>query len=366
MLKIKNCGPIEFRQYVRGKKIYMWGAGRALESCLDIYFSEQSVQLVVDNNSNLWGKTISHDGEDVIVGGKELLCQHIKQYGVENCILMITSSYYGPEIVDELDEIPELDGLECFLQVIIRATKEEIPPYEFSIRKQLIPKKIHYIWIGGNPLPQEYEENIETWKKYNPDYEIIEWNERNYDFKKCDYVREAYESKCYGFASNYARLDILHEYGGIYLDTDVECVANFDKLLNDKAFFNMGCADRVNMGCGFGSIAGINILEDMMEAFLKEHFLLGNGEPGKKPFSTYINPVMKRYGFKLENYYQKRDGIVLYPCEVMSPKNICGMPDFMSEKTVSIHQESGTWKNDKERMAATRLEAFIRERVTLQ
>lgn len=365
MLKVKNYGPIAIKKYVKDKRIYIWGAGRALESCLDIYFSKYHIEMILDNNSKLWGQNVQHNGEEVPIGGNDLLLQSIQENGIENSLLMITSPIYGPDIVADLDIISELDGLECFLQVIIRATKEDVPEYSFSEGSPLIPKKIHYIWIGDNSLPKDYEANIETWKKYNPDYEIIRWNESNYDFKKCDYVREAYESKCYGFVPNYARLDILHEYGGIYLDTDVECVANFDKLLNDKSFFNMGCADRINMGCGFGSVAGSDILKAMMNAFSSTHFLLPNGRPGRKSCSGYMDPILRQYGFELENYYQKKDGVVLYPCEVMSPKTIDGMPDFMSEKTVSIHQESGSWRSEKEHLALQRLEKFIRERILL-
>lgn len=365
MLKIKNCGPIEFRKYARGKKIYVWGAGRALETCLNLYFEGQYIQAVLDNNSNLWGSSVKHDGKNVIIGGKKMLLQYIAEKGIDNSLLMITSPIYAPDIVAELDEIPEFDGLECFLQVIIRSTKENIPEYSFSKGKQIIPKTIHYIWIGDNPLPKSFKNNIDTWRKYNPEYEIICWNEKNYNFKKCDYVREAYENKYYSFASNYARLDIVFNHGGIYLDTDVECISNFDKLLNDEAFFNMGCADRINMGCGFGSIAGHSVLENMMTSLSKGKFILANGKPGLKTFNSFINPIMKEYGFKLENLYQKKSGVVLYPCEVMSPKTINGLPDFMSEKTVSIHQEVGTWRNEREKKAINDIEKFIKERIIL-
>ncbi|SHK69721.1 Glycosyltransferase sugar-binding region containing DXD motif-containing protein [Selenomonas ruminantium] len=363
MLSIKNFGSVEFRKYARGKKIYIWGAGRALESCLDIYFEGQDVQLILDNNRRLWGKSIQHNNKEVFIGGKDLLLQHMTKYGVDNSLLMITSSFYGPDIVADLDKNSELDGLECFLQIIIRSTKENIPNYSFSDGKHIIPKKIHYIWIGGNPLPQEFKDNIETWKKYNPDYKIICWNESNYDFLKCDYVREAYESKCYSFASNYARLDIVFEHGGIYLDTDVECIASFDKLLNDEAFFNMGCTDRINIGCGFGAIAGSTVVKDMMVALSQNHFLLPSGRPEKKPFNIVVNPVMKKYGFKIENYYQKKGGVVLYPCEVMSPKTIEGLPDFYSDKTVSIHWESGTWKTSEEEKSFMRVKEIILTRL---
>lgn len=235
-----------------------------------------------------------------------------------------------------------------------------MPDFEFTVGEQRIPKKIHYIWLGGKELPREFKENIDTWKKYNPDYEVIEWNEDNYDFWKNEYAREAIEARSYGFASNYARLDIIYNEGGIYLDTDVKAIKSFDCLLNDRAFFNMGCADRVNNGCGFGAAAGCDILKDLIDEYNGKHFLLPNGKPGKKQGHTFLHPAIKKYGFKIINQYQKVNDIVLYPAEVMSPKTIEGMPDFYSDRTVSVHFESGTWKNDEEKGSVTRLETLIK------
>ena len=85
----------------------------------------------------------------------------------------------------------------------------------------MIPKKIHYFWIGGNPKPKSVLFCIESWKKYCPDYEIIEWNETNYDFTKNEYMKQAYEAKKWGFAPDFARLDVIYQHGGLYFDTDV-------------------------------------------------------------------------------------------------------------------------------------------------
>ena len=90
-----------------------------------------------------------------------------------------------------------------------------------------IPKIIHYCWVGGKPKPQSVLYCIESWKRCCPDYEIREWNESNYDFTKNEYMRQAYEAKKWGFVPDYARLDIVYEYGGIYLDTDVEMLRSF-------------------------------------------------------------------------------------------------------------------------------------------
>ncbi|MCR5291252.1 MAG: hypothetical protein K6E51_14790, partial [Treponema sp.] len=264
--------------------------------------------------------------------------------------------------IQQLDEIPELDGLETYLQVLIRNTKENYPDYDFTKGSPKIPKKIHYIWVGGKKLPDEFQRNIDTWKKYNPDYEIIRWDESNYDFNKCDYVREAYESKSWGFVPNFARLDIIWQNGGIYLDTDVEVVQNFDVLLNDQAFLCMGTTDRVNNGCGFGAVPHHPMIKELKKVFEKEHFIV-NGKPGRKPCHTFLHPILRKYGFQINNNYQNINGTVLYPKEVMSPLSIQGMPNFLSDKTVSIHKEEGTWKNEKEKSGILKLQNLIEKRI---
>ncbi len=363
MLNLCNCGSIEFRRLIQNKQVYLFGAGKALESCLDIYFEDKNIEKIVDNNQKLWGNSVLHYGVQVpIISCDDFLKEIANRKNISNIILMITSSFYGAEIVEQLDKIPQLDGLNAFMQILIRNTKEEIPEYEFTKGSPKIPKKIHYIWVGNKELPDEFKENIDTWKKYNPDYEIIRWDENNYDFKKCDYVKEAYEAKCWSFASNFARLDIIYEHGGIYLDTDVEAVGSFDCLLNDEVFFNMGCSDRINMGCGFGAIPMHRIIAKLRQSFMYSHFLFPDGRLNRKTFHTYIHPVLRENGFCIENKYQNKNGIVIYPSEVMSPRKIGLFSESFSEKMVSIHKETGTWKNIDERAGLDRLEALIRNR----
>ncbi len=93
------------------------------------------------------------------------------------------------------------------------------------------PKVIHYCWFGNNPKPTSVLKYIENWKSKLPDYEIIEWNESNFDIECCQYVQEAYKEKKFAFVSDYARLYALYNYGGVYLDTDVEVCRSFDPLL---------------------------------------------------------------------------------------------------------------------------------------
>ena len=217
-----------------------------------------------------------------------------------------------------------------------------------------IVKKIHYVWPGGKPLPPSVKYCIDSWRKKCPSYEIIQWDESNYDFRKNDYMRLAYDKGLYGFSSNYARLDILNQYGGIYLDTDVEAVSNLDMLLRDKTFFNMGCADRVNMGCGFGTVSHQKIIQDILNQF-------GNCSENmtKRPFHNFIHPILKKYGFEIINFYQKINRIVLYPSDIMSPLTIEGMAKNFSKNTVSIHRESGTWMSKEEKQKAKDLNKIV-------
>lgn len=100
----------------------------------------------------------------------------------------------------------------------------------------MIPKTIHYCWFGGKPKPESFSICIESWKKYLTDYEIIEWNESNFDLDCCEYVRLAVKEKQWAFVSDYARALALYEQGGIYMDIDVEIKLPLDEFLYHRAF----------------------------------------------------------------------------------------------------------------------------------
>ena len=100
----------------------------------------------------------------------------------------------------------------------------------------MIPKIIHYCWFGRNPLPESAQKCIASWRKFFPDYEIVEWNEDNFDVRSIPYTAQAYDAKKYAFVSDYARFKILYEHGGIYFDTDVEVIRPFDDILARGAF----------------------------------------------------------------------------------------------------------------------------------
>ena len=92
----------------------------------------------------------------------------------------------------------------------------------------MIPKIIHYCWFGGKPLPKRTLKCLASWKKFCPDYEIIKWDETNFDVNCCSYVKEAYEAKRFAFVADVARLKAIVDNGGVYMDTDVEVLRPID------------------------------------------------------------------------------------------------------------------------------------------
>ena len=113
----------------------------------------------------------------------------------------------------------------------------------------MIPKKIHYCWFGGNPKPKLAEKCIKSWKKYCPDYELVEWNETTFDIDSAPlFVRQAFESKKWAFITDYVRLWAMYNYGGIYMDTDVEVVKPLDRFLSEKAFSGFESSNYVPTG----------------------------------------------------------------------------------------------------------------------
>ena len=103
----------------------------------------------------------------------------------------------------------------------------------------MIPKTIHYCWFGKKPLPPLAKKCIVSWKKFFPDYEIIEWNEDNFDVNQIPYTAEAYKHKKYAFVSDYARFKILYEHGGLYFDTDVEIIKPMNDIISQGNFMGL-------------------------------------------------------------------------------------------------------------------------------
>ena len=213
----------------------------------------------------------------------------------------------------------------------------------------MIPKVIHYCWFGGNPFPDEYKKYMESWRKFCPDYEIIEWNESNYDVTKNKYMHEAYEAKKWAFVSDYARLDIIYNHGGIYLDTDVELIKSLDDLLINEAY--MGFQDRiyVNTGLGFGAERGHETIKELRNYYNNIRFTNPDGSYNITACPIYQTRQLINRGLKRNNKKQIVAGITIYPLDYFAPKSPATLKMKITPNTYSIHHYSASWIDDTER-----------------
>ncbi len=205
----------------------------------------------------------------------------------------------------------------------------------------MIPKKIHYCWFGGNPLSNEAKCCIKTWKKYLPEYEIIEWNEQNFDVKCNDYVREAYKSKKWAFITDYVRLYVLYTMGGIYMDTDVEVLKSLDVFLNDKGFSGFENERSVPTGI-MGAEKGNLLIKRLLDGYNNRHFLI-NGEMDLSTNVESITNYCVSRGLLLNNSLQEIDDFKFYPKEYFCPKNSQTLELNLTKNSYTIHHFAGSW-----------------------
>lgn len=213
----------------------------------------------------------------------------------------------------------------------------------------MIPKKIHYCWFGGKPLNQLGEKCLASWKQFFPDYEIIRWDESNFDVNCCDYVREAYAAKKWAFVSDYARYQILYQWGGIYFDTDVEVIRPMDDLVAAGSF--MGCEqDRpshVAPGLGLGTEPGLALYKELLEEYHSRHFTNADGSCNLKTIVEYTTEALRRHGLADADEVQTVAGINIYPKEYFNPMDMSSGRLVITGNTRSIHHYAASWENKK-------------------
>lgn len=212
----------------------------------------------------------------------------------------------------------------------------------------MIPKVIHYCWFGKKPMPEEYKKYIESWRRYCPDYEIKKWDESNFDLNSSVFVKEAYEEKKWAFVSDYARLKIIYDEGGIYLDTDVELLSNLDSFLDDKCFLAEETSGYINTGLGFGAEKGNKIIEILLEEY-GGHFKLDDYtyDTTPCPKKNTMPLLQMNYRFSGKEIWRNEE-VVVYPPEYFCPFDYETGVKKTTERTVSVHHYSASWHSKEQ------------------
>ena len=206
-----------------------------------------------------------------------------------------------------------------------------------------IPKIIHYCWFGHNPLPPIAIKCIDSWKNTLPEYEIKEWNESNFDLESNTYIKQAYDCKKWAFVTDYIRLKVLYEYGGIYMDTDVEVLKPLDSFLKLPAFSGFESIDKIETGI-IGAVKENKWVKELLEDYDYRTFLKLDGSYDLTPNVDIITNITKmRYSIKLDNSLQHLDDVSFYPYDWFCAKNFETGKITKTENTYTIHHFSGSW-----------------------
>ena len=214
----------------------------------------------------------------------------------------------------------------------------------------MIPKIIHYCWLSSDPIPLQFEEYIKSWKVHLPDYEFMLWNFDTFDIDESIWVKEAFENKRYAFAADYIRLFAVYNYGGIYLDMDVELLKSFNPFLELNSII---CYEKQGPHfemAAFGALKGSLWIKTCLTYYEKRHFI-NKGEPDTKILPIVIKEVLASdftivpVSSLAEASLQKNDPyeIKVLPSEYFSPKYYWTGKVEITNNTVCIHHFFGSW-----------------------
>lgn len=206
----------------------------------------------------------------------------------------------------------------------------------------MIPKTIHYCWFGREEKPKLAQKCIASWRKFCSNYQIIEWNEDNFDIQAHPYAKSCYEQKKWAFLSDYVRLVVVEQHGGVYFDTDVELLRSPDFLLAHEAFYGFENDTNIASGLGFGAEAHHPSIQSMVEQYMK----LKPDVEGVYPcvVCPQLNTqALVPFGLELNGQRQNVGGAEIYPVEYFNPYESTTGRLNKTKNTVSVHWYSGSW-----------------------
>lgn len=206
-----------------------------------------------------------------------------------------------------------------------------------------IPKVIHYCWFGRGKMPPLAEKCIESWKKFCPDYEIVCHTEDNFDIGQNRYAKEAYDAKKWAFVSDYVRLKVMFDQGGIYMDTDVELIKPIDELIKENGYMGFDDSGLIATGLGFACEKGNELVGAMLADYDHIPFVLPDGSYDTAPCPDRNTETMKKLGFNLDIKDQIFMGIRILPEDYLCPVKYYSGKKVITKNTYSIHHFCASW-----------------------
>lgn len=210
--------------------------------------------------------------------------------------------------------------------------------------KKMIPKIIHYCWFGKNKKSTLIKKCIDSWYTFLPDFKIIEWNEDNFDVYQNEYIKKAYEEKKWAFVSDYARMKVLYEHGGIYFDTDAELIKRIpDSFLELNAFSGVeefSCL--VNPGLIYACHPKDKLVEQLLKSYENDQFSVTKLE-NMITINIRLYKILEKYGYVKQNIKQTIEGLTIFPSDFFCGYDGQKRKIKISENTISVHHYAASW-----------------------
>lgn len=215
-----------------------------------------------------------------------------------------------------------------------------------------IPKIIHYCWFGGGEKPTIIKKCIRSWKKYCPEYKIIEWNESNFDIDSLLFCRQAYDAKKWAFITDYVRLKVLYDMGGIYMDTDVELLKPLDDYLQYDCFMGFQHEKYVATGLIVGAKKHHEFIGENAEIYHQIEFINHEDSTKLVVCQEYTTSLLSKRGLVVPctGEIQKIGDIYIFPPEYFCPyDHRTGITNITVNTTAIHHFASSWWDTDRKR-----------------
>ncbi len=343
---LRNMTLEQFAENIRQKKqkIVIYGYGAIGKVAVPAFMAanrlEAQILFYADADMKKQGQRIRVGNRQVEVAEPD----RMREIG-EAFVVVITGSRFEG-ILESLNSRSYLDNVECciFPRMLAEAAGGGVPVYRRKRSSEpLIPKVIHYCWFGHGEMPDEAKACMASWRKYCPEYVIKEWNERNYNVNKYLYSSQAYRHGKWAFVADMARLDILYENGGIYLDTDVELIKSLDDLLYQPAFCAVEKWRQMNTGGGCGAVAHHPAIRKMLEHREKIPFEYPDGTLNMETNGVYESMPLMEAGFVPDNTIQVVEDMTIYSSDFFFPFDYMSKETVITGNTYAVHRFQGSW-----------------------
>lgn len=215
----------------------------------------------------------------------------------------------------------------------------------------MIPKIIHYCWLSKDPIPEDLQGYLDIWKEKLNEYEFILWNFDRFDKNSSLWVKQSFDCKKYAFAADYIRLHAIYNYGGIYLDLDVEVLKTLNPFLDLKTMIGFETEGHGLEVAAFGAEKNATWVKQCLSYYENRLFIKDSGEYDTRVLPLVINDILVGNRYKLVPVLSLKEAIQIedslsipvFSCDYFSPKSHSTGKIAVTSDTVCVHHFAGTW-----------------------